>query len=132
MAFLDDVKHTPHGKHRHSVSLALSDTPKPSARNSGVHPDLLSKQTGARRSIPDIHDQEQLFEIQSNLKLHIGTESTLILSQFLDIMSKIAPHITPHDASTMFDQMDASNLGQIASSLLLHDGFLPRIILVRS
>lgn len=125
-----------HGKHRHSASVALSDAPRPSAHENGIHPDLISAfhpsipETGRRRSIPDVQDQEQLFEIQSNLKLHIGTETTLILSQFLDMMSKIAPHITPHDASNIFNQMDASNHGQIISSLLLHDEFLARIILV--
>ena len=75
-------------------------------------------------------EQEDLISIQTNLKKWIGSEEYLILSQFLDLMDKIAGHVSTQQATEMFDQMDPSNNGQIPTSLLLHDEFLPRMILV--
>jgi len=74
-------------------------------------------------------EREELLSIQANLTKRIGQEQYLILSQFIDLMDKLAPHITAQQATEMFDQMDPSNNGQIATSLLLHDEFLPRLIL---
>eukprot|EP00486_Rosalina_sp_Unknown_P005157 CAMPEP_0201571142 /NCGR_PEP_ID=MMETSP0190_2-20130828/13763_1 /ASSEMBLY_ACC=CAM_ASM_000263 /TAXON_ID=37353 /ORGANISM="Rosalina sp." /LENGTH=709 /DNA_ID=CAMNT_0047995465 /DNA_START=518 /DNA_END=2647 /DNA_ORIENTATION=- len=67
--------------------------------------------------------------IQTNLKKWIGSEEYLILSQFIDLMDKIAGHVSTQQATEMFNQMDPSNNGQIPTSLLLHDEWLPRMIL---
>ena len=75
-------------------------------------------------------EQQDLISIQKKLTKWIGSEEYLILSQFLDLMDKIAPHVSTQAATEMFDQMDPSNNGQIPTSLLLHDEFLPRMILV--
>eukprot|EP01084_Bolivina_argentea_P091657 164968_1 len=75
-------------------------------------------------------EQEDLITIQTNLRKWIGSHHQyLILSQFLDLMQKIAPHISTHQATNMFNQMDPSSNGQIPTDLLLHDEFLPRMIL---
>ena len=117
-----------HRKHRKSNS-AASITPKPSAMNSVAISDIIAT---SPRTRTNVEDQERLFTLQSNLKHYIGDDVTLILSQFLDLMDNIAPHIPAHEAINMFNQMDAANDGQIPTSLLLHNGFLPRLILVRS
>eukprot|EP01083_Nonionella_stella_P176143 615553_1 len=74
-------------------------------------------------------EQEDLISIQTNLRKWIGQHQNPILSQFLDLMKKIAPHISTQQATNMFNQMDPSNNGQIPTALLLHDEFLPRMIL---
>jgi len=121
-------------RHRKSASMAFSDiveaTPKPGPLSSGNTPDGMTITPAATRSMGNVRDQERLFTLQSELKQCIGSDSTLILSQFLDIMTKIAPHIPSDAAINMFNQMDASNDGQIPSSLLLINGFLPRLILL--
>lgn len=74
-------------------------------------------------------EQQDLITIQTNLKKWIGSVEFVILPDFLELMEKIAGHVSTQQATEMFNQMDPSNNGQIATSLLLHDEFLPRMIL---
>merc|ERR1712228_1111489 len=57
----------------------------------------------------------EVVQIQSQLKREIGTETKyLILSQFIELMERIAPHITTHDATEMFNRVDCKKEGKIA------------------
>eukprot|EP01083_Nonionella_stella_P288421 981486_1 len=74
-------------------------------------------------------EQQDLISIQTRLCKWIGSEKFVTLDKFIDLMDTIASHVSVQQATDMFNQMDPSNNGQIQTSLLLHDEFLPRMIL---
>ena len=133
---------TPIRKHQKSASISdLAD--KLGFRRKGSNDSVFDEDTkhdehSYSHSINMLHnlrrynkkEQQNLISIQTNLKKWIGSEEYLILSQFIDLMDKIAGHVSTQQATEMFNQMDPSNNGQIPTSLLLHDEFLPRMILV--
>jgi len=81
-------------------------------------------------ALTDSSDPERLFTIDSELRKRIGSEPSLILSQFIDIMKEIAPRFPVHAVRKMFDELDTANDGVIPSSFLIHGMFLPRLIMM--
>eukprot|EP01084_Bolivina_argentea_P065709 119772_1 len=71
----------------------------------------------------------EILKIQASLKKWIGTQQHLILSQFIDLMTFIQPHVTAKDATEIFDRIDKFHNGQISCKFLLQNEFLTRIIL---
>ncbi len=98
---------------------------KPSAHSYKLSANMIQNLTKYSKK-----DQEDLISIQSRLRKWIGSDKFVTLDKFIDLMDTIAPHVSVPQSTNMFNQMDPSNNGQIETALLLHDEFLPHMILV--
>ena len=142
------MHHIPHPRRTHQKSASYtmdnlaelarrnSDSSRPNYGSDGDDDDY--KHNGITNGFNNFHlkkfskkEQEELMSIQINLKKWIGNQQSLILPKFLDLMEKIAPHVSTEESTEMFNKMDPFNNGQIKTNILLHDEFLPRMILVR-
>jgi len=74
-------------------------------------------------------ETSQLTQIQAKLKQLIGSETHLILDDFIDLMQKIAPNVSTTRATEMFNHIDQWNDGQVETKVLCTNEFLPRMIL---
>ena len=78
----------------------------------------------------DDPQSSELQQIQTKLKQWIGNDEFVILDQFIELMLKIAPGVSADKATEIFNQIDQWNDGQIESKVLIHNNFLPEMILV--
>lgn len=75
-------------------------------------------------------ESSELNQIQVKLKQWIGNEEFVTLDQFIELMLKIATGVSTEKATEIFNQIDQWNDGQIESKVLIHNNFLPQMILV--